>query len=110
MMGAVIIAALNEAGIHTNSLTAVFAAAGLAISLALKDSLSNLASGVMILLFRPYNINDNVEAAGMSGAVEEVQIFSTIFRTRRQRACDRAQFRGHQEQHPQPFGLRDPPH
>jgi small conductance mechanosensitive channel len=81
LLGAVIIAALNEAGIHTNSLTAIFAAAGLAISLALKDSLSSLASGVMILLFCPYNINDSVEAAGMSGAVEEVQIFSTIFRT-----------------------------
>jgi small conductance mechanosensitive channel len=81
ILGAVIIIALNEAGIHTNSLTTVFAAAGLAISLALKDSLSNLASGAMILLFRPYNINDSVEAAGTSGAVEEVQIFSTIFRT-----------------------------
>lgn len=80
-MGAVVIAALNAAGLHTTSLTALLASAGVAIGLALKDSLSNLASGVMILLFRPYTINNYVDAAGTSGLVEEVQIFNTILRT-----------------------------
>jgi len=81
MMAAVTVAALSQAGIHTTSLTALLAAAGVAVGLALKDSLSNLASGVMILLFRPYAINNNVDAAGVSGSVEEVQIFNTILRT-----------------------------
>jgi small conductance mechanosensitive channel len=80
-MLAVIITALNAVGIQTTSLTALLASAGLAIGLALKDSLSNLASGVMILVFRPYAINHIVDAAGTSGSVEQVQIFSTILRT-----------------------------
>ena len=81
IMVAVIIAALSQAGIHTTSLTALLASAGLAIGLALKDSLSNLASGVMILLFKPYQLNDQIDAAGSNGAVEEVQIFNTVLRT-----------------------------
>lgn len=81
VMGAVVIAALNAAGLHTTSLTALLASAGVAIGLALKDSLSNLASGVMILFFKPYTINHHVEAAGTSGLVEEVQIFNTVLRT-----------------------------
>ena len=80
-MMAVIIAALSQAGIHTTSLTALLASAGLAIGLALKDSLSNLASGVMILLYKPYKMNDLIDAAGSNGSVEEVQIFNTILRT-----------------------------
>ena len=81
LMVAVIIAALNTAGIQTTSLTALLAAAGLAIGLALKDSLSNFAAGVMILLFKPYAIADAVEAGGTGGAVEEVSMFHTILRT-----------------------------
>lgn len=81
LMVAVIIAALNAAGIQTASLTALLAAAGLAIGLALKDSLSNFAAGVMILLFKPYAIADAVEAGGTGGAVEEVSMFHTILRT-----------------------------
>ena len=81
VMGAVIIAALNAAGLHTTSLTAILASAGGAIGLALKDTLANFASGIMILLFRPYTINNYVEAGGTSGSVEEVQIFNTVLRT-----------------------------
>lgn len=80
-MTAVIIAALNAVGIHTTSLTALLASAGVAIGLALKDALSNLASGVMILLFRPYTLNHNIEGSGTSGSVEEVGLFSTVLRT-----------------------------
>jgi len=81
LMAAVIVAALSQAGVYTTSLTALLASAGIAISLAVKDSLSNLASGVMILLFRPYAIHNVVDAGGASGSVEEVQIFNTILRT-----------------------------
>jgi len=81
MMGAVVIAALNAVGLHTTSLTALLASAGVAIGLAVKDSLANLAAGVMILLFRPYTLNQFVDIAGTSGTVEEVQIFNTILRT-----------------------------
>jgi small conductance mechanosensitive channel len=78
---AAIIAALDAAGIHTTSLTALLASAGLAIGLAVKDALSNFASGVMILLNKPYGKNDYVEAAGTDGTVEEVSIFNTVLRT-----------------------------
>ena len=80
-MTAVIIATLNAVGIHTTSLTALLASAGVAIGLALKDALSNLASGVMILLFRPYTLNQNIDGSGTSGSVEEVGLFSTVLRT-----------------------------
>jgi small conductance mechanosensitive channel len=81
LMGAVVIVALSQVGVHTSSLTAVLASIGLAFGLAIKDSLSNLASGVMIMLYKPYSINHYVDAGGTSGSVEEVQIFSTILRT-----------------------------
>jgi small conductance mechanosensitive channel len=81
LMVAVVIAALNAAGIHTTSLTALLASAGVAIGLALKDSLANLAAGVMILIFKPYRTDDYIEAAGISGSVEEVSIFNTVVHT-----------------------------
>lgn len=81
LMVAVVIAALNAAGIHTTSLTALLASAGVAIGLALKDSLANLAAGIMILIFKPYRMDDFIEAAGISGSVEEVSIFNTILHT-----------------------------
>jgi small conductance mechanosensitive channel len=77
----VIIAALSQLGINTTSLAAVIAAAGLAIGLALQGSLSNLAAGVMIILFRPFKNGDYVEAANTSGTIEEISIFTTKMRT-----------------------------
>jgi small conductance mechanosensitive channel len=77
----VIIAALNQLGIETTSIVAVFATAGLAVGLALKDSLSNFAAGVMIILFRPFVIGNFVEAGGTSGVVEGINIFTTQMRT-----------------------------
>lgn len=77
----VIIAAINHIGVETTSLIAVMGAAGLAIGLALQGSLSNFAAGVLIVLFRPYRVGDFVEAAGISGVVEQVQILTTIMRT-----------------------------
>jgi small conductance mechanosensitive channel len=77
----VIIAAINQVGIQTTSLIAVMGAAGLAIGLALQGSLSNFAAGVLIVIFRPYRVGDWVEAAGISGSVEQVQILTTILKT-----------------------------
>jgi len=77
----VIIAALGELGIQTTSLIAVIGAAGLAIGLSLQNSLSNLAAGVMIIGFRPFNVGDYIEAGGSAGVVEDIQIFSTRMRT-----------------------------
>lgn len=81
MMAFVIIAAINKLGIQTTSLIAIMGAAGLAIGLALQGSLSNFAAGVLIVLFRPYRVGDFVEAAGVSGAVVQVQILTTILKT-----------------------------
>jgi small conductance mechanosensitive channel len=77
----VIIAALNQLGIETTSIVAVFATAGLAIGLALKDSLSNFAAGVMIILFRPFVLGNFIEAGGTAGVVENISIFTTQMKT-----------------------------
>ncbi len=77
----VVIAALGQLGIQTTSFVAIIGAAGLAIALSLQGSLSNFASGVMIVAFRPFKVGDFVEAGGVSGVVEGIQIFSTQMRT-----------------------------
>jgi len=77
----VIIAAINQLGVQTTSLIAIMGAAGLAIGLALQGSLANFASGVLIVMFRPYKVGDFVEAAGISGSVLQVQILTTILKT-----------------------------
>lgn len=77
----VIIAAIGTLGVETTSLAAVIAAAGLAIGLALQGSLSNLAAGVMIVLFRPFQTGDFVKVAGIEGTVEEINIFTSYLKT-----------------------------
>ena len=77
----VIIAALSKLGIQTTSFVAIIGAAGLAIGLSLQGSLSNFASGVMIIAFRPFKVGDFIEASGVAGVVEGIQIFSTQMRT-----------------------------
>ncbi|MCC9605459.1 mechanosensitive ion channel [Blastopirellula sp. JC732] len=77
----VIVATLNRLGIDTTSVAAVLAAAGLAVGLALQNSLSNFAAGVMIIFFRPFSAGDFIEAGGTSGIVEAVQIFHTQLKT-----------------------------
>lgn len=72
-----VIATLGQIGVQTASLVAVIGAAGLAIGLALQGSLSNFASGVLMVLFRPCRVGDYIEAAGIAGTVEEITIFST---------------------------------
>lgn len=78
---AVILAALDTLGLPITSLFAIVAAAGLAVGLAMKDSLGNFASGVMLIMFRPFGKGDFVKVAGVSGTVNEVQIFNTILTT-----------------------------
>ncbi|WP_319381010.1 mechanosensitive ion channel domain-containing protein [Thiomicrorhabdus sp.] len=77
----VVIAALDQLGVDTTSLVALIGAAGLAVGLALKDSMQDFASGVMILVFKPFKAGDFVEAGGISGVAEKVQLFTTTFRT-----------------------------
>lgn len=74
----VILASLNTLGINTTSFLAVFGAASLAIGLALKDSLSNIGAAVLIIIFRPFKVGDYIDAAGASGTIEEINLFSTI--------------------------------
>ena len=77
----VCIAALNKLGVETSSFIAVVGAASLAVGLALQGSLANFASGVLIILFRPFKVGDSIDAGGAQGVVEEIQIFNTIFTT-----------------------------
>lgn len=72
-----LIAVLNQFGVQTASLIAVLGAAGLAIGLSLQGTLSHLASGVLLLLFRPFKIGDYIEVGGHSGTVENLTLFMT---------------------------------
>ncbi len=76
-----VLAVLAQFGVQTASLIAVFGAAGLAIGLALQGTLSNLAAGVMLLLFRPFKMGDYIEAAGLSGTVKGITLFVTELAT-----------------------------
>ncbi len=81
VLAVVAVAALGMVGVHTASLLAVLGAAGLAVGLALQGTLSNFASGVMLLLFRPFRVGDVIEAGGAAGTVEAVGLFSTTVNT-----------------------------
>lgn len=76
-----VISVASMIGIETTSFIAAIGAAGLAIGLALQGSLANFAGGVLILLFRPFRIGDWIEAQGVSGTVDSIQIFHTVLRT-----------------------------
>lgn len=75
----VVVAAAGRLGINTASFLTIIGAAGLAVGLALKDSLSNFAAGVMLVLFRPFTIGDVVSTAGITAKVEKITIFNTLF-------------------------------
>ena len=77
----VIVAAIDRLGVDTTSIAAILAAAGLAVGFALKDSLGNFAAGVMLILFKPFEVGDFVDAGGSQGVVEEIHIFNTLMRT-----------------------------
>lgn len=77
----VIIAVLNRFGVQTASIIALLGAAGLAVGLALQGAMSNLAAGVMLLIFRPYKVGDFIDAAGRFGNVTEIDMFTTVLQT-----------------------------
>jgi small conductance mechanosensitive channel len=81
ILAAIIVAVLGMVGIQTASLLAVLGAAGLAVGLALQGTLSNVASGVMLLVFRPFQVGDYIEAGGTAGSVESIGLFSTTLNT-----------------------------
>lgn len=81
LMVVLVIAVIGALGVETTSFIAIFGAAGLAVGLALQGSLSNFAAGVLIVLFRPYRVGDFIEAAGIAGSVEQVQILTTVLKT-----------------------------
>lgn len=76
-----LIMVLSQFGIETTSLIAIFGAAGLAIGLALQGTLSNIAAGVMLLIFRPFKVGDFVEASGIAGTVKSISLFVTELAT-----------------------------
>ncbi len=76
-----VIAVLNSFGVQTASLIAVLGAAGLAIGLALQGTLSNVAAGVMLLIFRPFKVGDYIEGGGQAGTVKDVSLFTTELAT-----------------------------
>lgn len=77
----VVVAAINKLGIQTASFIAIIGAAGLAIGLALQGSLSNFASGVLMLVFKPFSVGQVIEGGGVLGIVEEIDIFTTKMKT-----------------------------
>ncbi len=76
-----VISVMGMVGIQMTSFIAVLGAAGLAVGLALQGTLQNFAGGVMILLFKPYEVGNFIEAQGFMGTVKEIQIFTTVLTT-----------------------------
>jgi small conductance mechanosensitive channel len=81
MLAVVVLAALEQLGVNTTSALAILGAAGLAVGLALKDSLTSFAAGVMLIIFRPFKLGDFVEAGGEAGVVEDIRIFHCVFKS-----------------------------
>lgn len=81
LMAFVVISALGRLGLETTSFIAILGAAGLAIGLALQGSLANFASGVLMIIFKPFKVGDFIEAGGTAGIVEEITIFNTVMKT-----------------------------
>ncbi len=77
----VLICVAAQLGMNVASFITVFGAAALAVGLALKDSMANFASGIMLIIFRPFSIGDLITAAGETGIVQEINIFHTIIHT-----------------------------
>lgn len=77
----VVAAAASNVGINTTSFVAIFASAGLAIGLALKDTLANVGAAVLIIFFRPFKVGDSIETAGVVGTVKAISLFSTTLTT-----------------------------
>ena len=77
LMTMVVIAALGQLGVPTNSFVAIIGAAGLAVGFALQGSLGNFAAGVMIMIFKPFKVGDLIEGQGELGVVKEIEIFTT---------------------------------
>ena len=78
---ATLLMALSQVGVQTTSFIAILGAAGLAVGLALQGSLANFASGILIILFRPFKSGDFIEAGGVTGTVDKIEIFQTIMKT-----------------------------
>lgn len=81
LMILIALTALSALGVNTTNFLAIFGAIGLAVGLALKDSFSNFAAGVMLVFFRPFKSGDFIEAAGISGIVQSISIFNTVLKT-----------------------------
>jgi small conductance mechanosensitive channel len=81
LMVVVVLAALNTLGVQTTSFVAILGAAGLAIGLALQGTLGNVGSGVLLVMFRPFQVGDFVNAGGEAGSVEAISLFATTLKT-----------------------------
>lgn len=81
ILAVTLIAVLDQFGVETTSLVAVFGAAGLAVGLALQGTLSHVAAGVMLLILRPFKVGDYVDCAGLAGTVKSVTLFITRLET-----------------------------
>jgi small conductance mechanosensitive channel len=81
LYGVVLIMAIHRLGVETTSLVAMLGAAGLAIGLGLRQQLSNVASGLLIIIFRPFSVGDYIEGGGSAGTVERIELMATEVRT-----------------------------
>jgi len=81
IMVAVVIATMSKFGIQTTSMVAILGALGFAVGFALKETLGNVAAGIMVMVFKPYHIGHFIDAGGVKGSVKEITLFNTILAT-----------------------------